>query len=177
MSQIKLLTPAEETELRHSLAITPEHRDTLLIEYMLAIGIRANEALKLEKSHFNHELKAVWVIASKGSVSRLMPLPHKLFERLTAYAATITGDKLFPITYDRLKQIWLYCSPKSCRGASKATSKGVHSLRHTFAVNTYKKCRNIRTVQIALGHKSISNTLIYMTYVDNVAELRQAMGI
>jgi site-specific recombinase XerD len=37
----------------------------------------------------------------------------------------------------------------------------VHSLRHTFAMNLYRKTGDLRLVQTALGHKRITTTEIY----------------
>jgi integrase len=50
-----------------------------------------------------------------------------------------------------------------------------HSLRHTFAQATYAACGDLRTVQEALGHASISSTAIYMRSVASMDRLRVAM--
>jgi site-specific recombinase XerD len=41
----------------------------------------------------------------------------------------------------------------------------VHTFRHYFACNLYRKTKILKTVQDALGHKSITNTEIYTKIV------------
>ena len=48
-----------------------------------------------------------------------------------------------------------------------------HSLRHTFAADLYRKTRNIRIVQEALGHVDLSTTMIYANVIDE--KLEEAM--
>lgn len=177
MSQIKILTDEELSIVKRNIESDPSSVKSILLEYIMVTGIRAEEALALEKSHLNDQYKAVWIIASKGSVNRMMPLSKEMYTKLKTLAANTSGDKLFPFSYQTLKMAWYNYSPKSCRGKNKSNSKGVHSLRHTFAVNLYRRCKNIRAVQVALGHKNIENTMVYMTYVETVSELRTAMGL
>ena len=73
-------------------------------------------------------------------------------------------DLLFPISYSRLIQIWEHYRP---------THKKFHSLRHTFAIRLYKKTKDLRLVQVALGHRNITNTMIYADYVYSQQELRK----
>ena len=45
-----------------------------------------------------------------------------------------------------------------------------HSLRHTFATDLYRKSKNLRLTQKALGHAHISTTEIYTHIVDEELE-------
>ncbi|MDD5466150.1 MAG: tyrosine-type recombinase/integrase, partial [Candidatus Omnitrophica bacterium] len=45
-----------------------------------------------------------------------------------------------------------------------------HTLRHTFATDLLKETKNIRLVQRALGHVSLSTTMIYTHIVDDQLE-------
>lgn len=45
-----------------------------------------------------------------------------------------------------------------------------HSLRHTFAADLYRKTRNIRIVQEALGHADLSTTMIYANLIEEELE-------
>ena len=46
-------------------------------------------------------------------------------------------------------------------------------LRHTFATELLRESKNIRLVQKALGHSSLSTTMIYTHIVDD--DFEQAM--
>jgi integrase/recombinase XerC len=51
--------------------------------------------------------------------------------------------------------------------------KKLHGLRHTFAIRLYKKTKDIRLVQVALGHRNITNTMVYADYAYSQQELRK----
>lgn len=46
-----------------------------------------------------------------------------------------------------------------------------HMLRHTFATELYRQTKDIRLVQKALGHSSLSTTMIYTHIVDENMEV------
>jgi len=52
---------------------------------------------------------------------------------------------------------------------------GVHALRHTFATRLYGRTRDLRLVQQALGHRSVTSTEVY-THLDD-RSLRRAIGV
>jgi integrase len=139
-------------------------RDITLLYTLFLTGARAGEALALVKEDLISSHTSVYLKGSKDSNSREIPIPPWLFRRLQAQ---ITGTRpLFPISYNRLDQIWRHYRP---------INKKLHSLRHTFAINLYRKTLNIRMVQKALGHRYLSNTMIYLDYDFTVDELRKAL--
>ncbi len=141
-------------------------RDTLLLWLGLKTGARATEILLLRKNDLNTYDKTVFIRGIKGSNDRELPLNKWLFDRLNAYSETLThtqGD-LFPIGYHRLRQIWEWYRP---------APKKLHALRHTFAIRLYQKTKDLRLVQVALGHRNITNTMVYADYVYSQQELRK----
>lgn len=140
-------------------------RDCLVIELALKTGGRASELLLLRKSDLNFYDQSVFIPGLKGSDDRELPVEAKLFERLEDYTSKMNSDDvLFDISYHRLRQIWLDYRP---------IGKKFHSLRHTFAIRLYKKTKDLRLLQIALGHRNITNTMIYADYVYSQTELRR----
>lgn len=139
-------------------------RNCLLIRLALKTGARATELLNLQKIDINPYEESILIHGIKGSNDREIPLPADLFKLLQKYSATQSQQKLFPISYSRLKQIWEHYRP---------VPKKFHSLRHTFAIQIYKKTRDIRLVQVALGHRNVMNTMIYADYVYSHQELRR----
>lgn len=166
LNKNKYLLPNEVEHLERLLnaSMDKDPRNCLALLLSLKTGGRAQEILNLKKSSLNPHEETVLIHGLKGSNDREIPLPPALFKKLMNYANSIPGDELFPITYNRLRQIWDLYRP---------TAKKLHSLRHTFAIQLYKKTKDIRLVQVALGHRNVMNTMIYADYVYSQTELRK----
>src|SRR5579884_2271747 len=113
-------------------------RNVLLLELALKTGGRAQEILNLCRQDLNAFDETILIRGIKGSSDREIPLPRELFERLMAYAASVPGEKLFDITYNRFRDIWSEYRP---------VPKKLHALRHTFAIRLFKKTKDLRLVQ------------------------------
>ena len=165
LNKSKYLLKSEEKELKRILQLFGDKdvRDMALIELALNTGARASEVLSLKGSDLEPENQTVFIKGLKGSNDREIPIRSRLFLKLQSLS-TSSDDLLFKISYPRLVQIWLNYRP---------CPKKFHSLRHTFALNLYKKTKDIRLVQVALGHRSIQNTMIYADYVYTTNELKR----
>jgi integrase/recombinase XerC len=140
-------------------------RNCLLIWTGLRTGARAQEILNLKVHDLSHYDQTIFIKGLKGSNDREIPVAKDFFRRLELLANTLgNSEQLFDISYQRLYQIWDVYRP--CR-------KTFHSLRHTFAINLYKKTKDIRLVQVALGHRNINNTMVYADYVYSKEELKK----
>jgi integrase/recombinase XerC len=141
-----------------------DERNVLLLELALRTGARAQEILNLTRQDLNSFDETVFIRGIKGSSDREIPLPRRLFERLLRYATRLDSEKLFDITYNRFRDIWAHYRP---------VPKKLHALRHTFAIRLFKKTKDLRLVQLALGHRNITNTMVYADYVYSQSELRK----
>lgn len=141
-----------------------DERDCLILLVALRTGARAQEILNLTKADLNVYDETVFIRGIKGSNDREIPLPSPLFKRLQGFALKQQGNAIFAISYNRLRQIWEHYRP---------VHKKLHSLRHTFAIRLYQKTKDIRLVQFALGHRNITNTMIYADYAYSQQELRK----
>ena len=161
-----LLDPeAEKLEEILDSFIDKDERNCLLLYLALKTGARVQELLNLTKADINRHDQTVFIRGIKGSNDREIPLVSQLFDRLSNYAEKIErSERLFNISYNRLRQIWDMYRP---------VHKKLHSLRHTFAIRLYKKTKDLRLVQVALGHRNITNTMIYADYVYSQQELRR----
>jgi integrase/recombinase XerC len=160
-----LLDP--EFEALHKIAtdyLESDRRNSLLILIALHSGARATELLNLRRADVNTYDKTLLIRGIKGSNDREIPISHWLFGALEKHLIGLSSDRLFPISYSRLVQIWEHYRP---------VHKKFHSLRHTFAIRLYKKTKDLRLVQVALGHRNITNTMIYADYVYSQQELRR----
>lgn len=160
-----LLTP--EVERLTSIIDTymsTQTRNCLILLIGLKTGARAQEILNIQKNDLNTYDMSVFIRGLKNSNDREIPLQSSLFSKLQRYTETVDGQKIFNITYDRLYQIWDLYRP---------VPKKFHSLRHTFAIQLYRKTKDLRLVQVALGHRNITNTMIYADYAYTQDELRK----
>jgi integrase len=96
-----------------------------------------------------------------------------------AAANLSSGDPLFPIRnsrsahlstrqYSRIVDGWI-----SMIGLDPA-DYGTHSLRRTKATLVYRRTRNLRAVQLLLGHRRIESTVRYLGIeVDDALEMAE----
>ena len=164
LNRNKYLLDSELERLDHILGsfIEKDPRNCLLISLGLHTGARAQELLNLTVEDLNDQDESVFIRGLKGSNDRELPLKKDLYRGLRTKLSP-TG-RLFPISYHRLYQVWHQYRP---------VPKKFHSLRHTFAIRLYRKTKDLRLVQVALGHRNITNTMIYAEYVYSQQELRK----
>ncbi len=139
-------------------------RNCLMIWVALRTGARAQEILNLQKADLNSYDESIFIRGIKGSNDREIPIHSDLFKRLHRFSEQQSGTAVFPISYNRLYQVWELYRP---------IPKKFHALRHTFAIELYQKTKDLRLVQVALGHRNITNTMVYADYVYSQQELRK----
>lgn len=166
LNKNKYLLPPEAERLRKILTDfeLKDPRNCLMFWVALRTGARAQEILNIQRSDLNTYDESVFIRGLKGSNDREIPLHSDLFARLHRFAEKQGGHQVFPISYPRLYQIWEMYRP---------IPKKFHALRHTFAIELYQKSRDLRLVQVALGHRNIANTMVYADYVYSQQELRK----
>lgn len=159
----KFLSPEEHAHFLKNLRTATEF-NRVLIKTLLHTGARAQEVLNIRPEDLDHQNKSVFIRGLKNSNNRELPFPPKLFAELARLARENPYTPIFDICYQRLYQIWTHHCP---------VKKGPHSARHTVGINLYKKTNNLNLVKLVLGHKSISNTMIYSEYTFSRSELRK----
>lgn len=167
LTRNKFLQPEELTRLNALLASETNARDALLIDLALATGARASELLAIKGQDLDREQRTVFIRGLKGSRDRELPLRADLFRRLLNLVAK-DSDRLFPISYPRLVQVWNEWRP---------AKKSFHCLRHTCAIELYRRTNDVRVVAKVLGHVSLNSTMIYVDFVSDMGTLRKAMGL
>lgn len=164
LNKTKYLEPEELKELNSR--INSYKRDHLIIKLLLNTGARAQELLNIKKSDLSTEHYSVLIRGLKGSNDREIPLAYGFYMQLKRFASSHKNERLFPISYQRLYQIWVKHRP---------AIKKLHATRHTFAMEVYRKTKDIRIVQVALGHKSIATSEVYTKYAYTMDELKKAL--
>lgn len=166
LNKNKYLLAPEQERLRKILTDFQDKdpRNCLIMWVALRTGARAQEVLNLQKADLNSYDESIFIRGLKNSNDREIPIHSDVFARLHRFAEQQSGTKLFDISYNRLYQVWEMYRP---------VPKKFHSLRHTFAIELYQKTKDLRLVQVALGHRNIANTMVYADYVYSQQELRK----
>jgi len=158
---------------------TATSRDRLIFELLLGTGMRLGSLVALNLGDIDLKSGIAQIHTKGGGRDKvfLNPALQRLIARhlknVGPEANTSPNSPLFRSIHGRrlgARQIQLNFA-KWCREAGVTAS--VHSLRHTFAMNLYRKTGDLRLVQTALGHRHISTTQIYARVEDKV--LRRAL--
>lgn len=156
-------------------------RNKTLIKLILDSGLRLSEALNLKWNALSLQSGKLRVNGGKGGKDRILWLNGKSLGLLRSWRerqasqlgyldlifTTGAGKPLNP--KDVREMVYTYAA----RASITQKSVSPHTFRHTFATDLLRETRNLRLVQKALGHSSISTTQIYTHIVDE--ELEKAM--
>ncbi len=142
-----------------------KHRLILMTTY--SAGLRASEVIALKPKHIDSKRMLILVEDGKGNKDRYTLLSERLLKELRHYYRTFRPKTyLFPssykdkdeLCYETVRSIYEKARKKS--GINKGP--GLHTLRHSFATHLLEAGYDIRKIQILLGHKSLSTTMIYL---------------
>ena len=172
----EVLTEHEIKNLINSIDLNHDfgQRNKTIIEILYGTGIRVSELINLKLSNIFFKENIIKVIG-KGNKERFVPLGRiasnetkvyinnrnrlKIDSKfsdilfLNRYGRGLTRSMIFKIISDARKKI----------GLDKKISP--HTLRHSFATHLIKNGADLRTIQLILGHESITTTEVY-THLD-----------
>jgi site-specific recombinase XerD len=158
-----VLTPDQVWKIINA-ATNIKHRLLLMTTY--SGGLRASEVVVLKPEHLDSKAMLIKVENGKGSKQRDTLLSEKLLNELRQYYKRYRRQKwLFPSAQTG-KPIWtrtlykIYEEARKKAGVPKG--KGPHTLRHCFASHLLDAGYDIRKIQLLMGHKSLSSTMIYL---------------
>jgi site-specific recombinase XerD len=142
-----------------------KHRLILMTTY--SAGLRASEVAALKPEHIDSKRMLIKVEQGKGRKDRYTILSTRLLKELRHYYKTFDPKTyLFPSTY-KGKSILSYQSiykiyENARKKAGVKKGSGIHTLRHSFATHLLEAGYDIRNIQVLMGHKSLSTTMIYL---------------
>ena len=172
----EVLTETEITKLIDSYDLNDNfgQRNRTIIEVLYGTGIRVSELINLKLSNIFFK-ENIMKITGKGNKERFVPIGNiasseiKVYLKirnkniidskfsdivfLNRYGRGLTRSMIFKIISDSYKRV----------GLDKKISP--HTLRHSFATHLLKNGADLRTIQLILGHESITTTEIY-THLD-----------
>lgn len=149
-------------------------RNYTLIVVLLSTGLRCAELISLKWDEVDFFDGKIFVKCGKGQRDRILWLNPKALDALHNLKCRFPAqsENVFSTLEGKPLQ------PRYVRAAVKryATRANIcknvhpHTLRHTFATDLLDKTNNIRLVQKALGHSSITTTMIYTHIADKQLE-------
>jgi len=152
-------------------------RDRAMLEVLYATGMRVSELVGLPVSHIDTTLGACR-ITGKGNKERIVPLGEDASDWVVRYLGEGRPDILGDMQSSALfvskrgtamsRQGYWQNLKRYAVLAGIRSSLSPHTLRHAFATHLLNNGADLRSVQMLLGHSSLSTTQIY-TYV---AQLR-----
>ena len=147
-----------------------KHRAILMTSY--AAGLRLSEVTHLHVSDIDSQRMVIRVRQGKGQKDRYVMLSQNLLVVLREYwRVARPEDYLFPGVQSD-KPISRRTVMNACRDAREIAGLGksvtVRTLRHSFATHLLEAGADLRTIQILLGHRSLSTTARY-THVATAA--------
>ena len=146
-------------------------RDRCMLELMYSSGLRVSELVGLQVNQVNSRLGLVRLVG-KGSKERVVPVGEEALHWLKRYLKqarpalqhkTTVSDALFLSSRGSAitRQAFWQNIKKHLLTAGLKTAFSPHSLRHAFATHLLNHGADLRTVQMLLGHSSLSTTQIY----------------
>jgi site-specific recombinase XerD len=153
-------------EVLHFLGCVGSSKHRAILSSCYGAGLRVSESIRLRAADIDSQRMVIRVDQGKGRKDRYVMLSARLLETLRSYWRAVRPNEwLFegdipgrPI--DR-SSVELAC--QKARRLSRITKPVTpHSLRHAFAVHLLEAGTDIRTIQLLLGHRSLSTTARYL---------------
>lgn len=164
-TRLPVVLSREELERLFACARTP--RDRMLLRTTYAAGLRLSEVIHLKVSDLDGARGTIRVEQGKGAKDRYSILPPRLLEELRLYwKLSHPTDWLFPSRRDPHRAMddtavqKIYYQAKARAGITRG--HGIHTLRHCFATHLLEAGVDLRTIQLLLGHTSITTTMRYL---------------
>ncbi len=145
-------------------------RDRAMLELMYSSGLRVSELVGLQLNQLNQNLGMLRLLG-KGNKERVVPVGEEALYWLQRYLKSARHD-LIKNTADEAvflssrgkaisRQAFWQNIKRYLLIAGVKTAFSPHSLRHAFATHLLNHGADLRTVQMLLGHSSLSTTQIY----------------
>lgn len=158
------------------LSLPEGERNRAILETLYGCGLRVSELTELKLSDLFFDEKFIRVIG-KGNKQRLIPISDYTIKFLQIYIREIRvhipiqkGFEDFVFLNRRgkkLTRVMIFTIIKQLTEKAGIRKKiSPHTFRHSFATHLLKNGADIRSIQMMLGHESITTTEIY-THLDD----------
>ena len=152
---------------------TPEGlRNKAMLEVLYSCGLRVTELVQLRLSDLYFEEGFIKVLG-KGSKERFVPIASHTIKWIHFYIDSVRNhqviddknkDVLFLNRRGRgLTRAMIFTIVKNAAQLAEITKNvSPHTFRHSFATHLLENGADLRSIQMMLGHESITTTEIYM---------------
>jgi len=153
-------------EVMHFLGSVPRLKGRTVLTVCYAAGLRISEAIALKPTDIDSKRMTLRVDQGKGQKDRYVMLSERLLVILRDwYRAARPTPWLFPgvipgshVTREGINDACRLGHQRS--GLAKPVTP--HSLRHAFACHSLEYGTDLRTIQLLMGHRSLSTTARYL---------------
>jgi integrase/recombinase XerD len=145
-------------------------RDRAMLELLYACGLRVSELVGLDTHQVNRR-QGVIRLFGKGSKERLVPMGEEALHWLQCFESDARKSLLVepdsPVLFPSQRGLYMTRQTFWHRIKFYVQSIGLkaeispHTLRHAFATHLLNHGADLRSVQMLLGHSSLSTTQIY----------------
>lgn len=153
-------------EVRHFLSCIPRRKGRTVLTVCYAAGLRVSEAIALKPTDIDSQRMVIRVTQGKCQKDRDVMLSEQLLVVLRDwYRVARPKEWMFPGvipgTHIDRSAVNNACDLGVERsGLSKPVTP--HSMRHAFATHLLEYGTDLRTIQLLLGHRSLSTTARYL---------------
>jgi site-specific recombinase XerC len=161
----------EVDEVRALLAGVTSVRTRAIIVCMVQMGLRRVEIHRAQVGDLDWSAMTFGVRGKNygGEISRTLPIPDEAARALKEwYAVRVDSEHLFctrtgaALDRNDITRAVTWAMRQAGVKRRSGDGKSAHALRHSFAQHLVDSDAPIRTVQHALGHKSVQTTEMYL---------------
>jgi integrase/recombinase XerD len=167
----KLPTILSPDEVLHFLCCVSNVRHHAILTTCYAAGLRISEVLRLKPLHIDSQRMVIRVEQGKGQKDRYVMLSARLLEILRQYFRAARPIEWLFEGRTPGQRVCKGAVEYACQAARRASglAKPItpHLLRHAFAVHLLESGTDVRTIQLLLGHESLTTTARYLRIATN----------
>jgi len=163
----KLPVVLSPEEVVRFLACVRGQKHQTILTTCYAAGLRIGEALHLRPADIDSQRMVIRVEEGKGQRDRYVMLSPKLLQilrdwwrlerpKVWLFPGDVAGQ---PISQPAVR---MACQ-EACHSAGSRKNISPHSLRHAFAVHLLESGTDLRTIQLLLGHRTLTTTARYLS--------------
>lgn len=150
-------------------------RNRAILETLYSSGLRVSELVNLQKSDLFAKEKIVR-ITGKGNKQRLVPLGDFALDFIQTYLTEVQVYQKIQKGFENFvflnrngkaltRNMIFLIVQKTAELAGIRKKVSPHTFRHSFATHLLENGADLRSIQVLLGHESITTTEIY-THID-----------